>query len=220
MSCETFTGARLTDPWGRGRGWVPHRVEGDQSWWWTRGTHERRAKRGPWGSKLQGEFKAWGRGCGGGSGGSCFVWLGVHGVRVSRRQLVDGWLRWAAGGSRGDHLCFRNVGGNTRRRYRAGCVVPVACRVVFGTVGATCRRDNAAVEDWFEISPCGAGWVGAAVLCFSVRASAEGAYSGVLAARFDMAKSPAVITLVGGGRRIGSLDDVVATKDRNSGEVS
>ena len=92
--------------------------------------------------------------------------------------------------------------------------------MVFGAVGASCGRGNAAVEDWLEISPFGAGWVGAAVLCFSMGASAEGAYSGVLAARFDMAKSPAVITVFGGGQRVGSLDDVVATKDRNSGEVS
>ena len=129
-------------------------------------------------------------------------------------------MRWAAGGSRGGCLCFRGVGGNTGRRNRAGSAVPVTCRVVFGTVGTSCGRGNAAVEDWFEISPFGAGWVGAAVLCFSVRAGAEGAYSGVLAARFDMAKSPEVITLFGGGRRIASLDNVVATKDRNSGDVS
>ena len=51
-------------------------------------------------------------------------------------------------------------------------------------------------------------------------ASAEGAYSGVLAARFNMAESPAVIALFGGGRRRGSLDNIVATKDRDSGEVS
>ena len=49
--------------------------------------------------------------------------------------------------------------------------------------------------------------------------SAEGAYSGVLAARFDMAESPAVIALFRGGRRIVSLDNIVATKYRDSGEV-
>ena len=91
--------------------------------------------------------------------------------------------------------------------------------MVFGAVGASCRRGNAAVEDRFEISPFGAGWVVAAVLCFSMGTSAEGAHSGVLAARFDMAESPAVVTLFGGGRRVGSLINVVATKDRNSGEV-
>ena len=125
---------------------------------------------------------------------------------------MDSGLRLAAGGSRG-------VGGNTERRYRAGRAVPVASQVVLGTVGAACGRGNAAVEDWFEVSPSGAGWVGAVVLCFSVRARAEGAYSGVLAAGFEIAKSPAVIKLLAGGRRIGSLDDVVAGKDRNSGEV-
>ena len=34
-----------------------------------------------------------------------------------------------------------------------------------------------------------------------------------------MAESPAVIALLGGGRRVGSLDNIVATKDRDSGEV-
>ena len=105
------------------------------------------------------------------------------------------------------------------RRYRAGRAVPVACRVVFEAVGATRGRGKAAVKDWFEISPFGAGWVGAAVLCFSMGASAERAYSGVLAVRFDMAESPAVIALFGGGRRVGSLDNLVATEDWDSGEI-
>ena len=52
-----------------------------------------------------------------------------------------------------------------------------------------------------------------------MRAGAEGAYSRVLAARFDVAKSPTVITLFGGGRWVGSLDDIIATKDRDTGEV-
>ena len=50
-------------------------------------------------------------------------------------------------------------------------------------------------------------------------ASTEGAYGGVLAAGFDMAKSPAVITLLGGGGGVGSLDDIIATEDRDTGEV-
>ena len=91
--------------------------------------------------------------------------------------------------------------------------------MVFGAVGATSGGGDAAVEDWFEISPFGAGWVEAAVLCFSMGASAEGAYSGVLAARFDMAESRAFIVLFGGGRRVGSLDNIVATKDRDYGDV-
>ena len=91
--------------------------------------------------------------------------------------------------------------------------------MVFRAVGASRRRGNAAVEDRFEIASFGAGWIGAAVLCLSVRASAEEAYCRVLALRLDMAKSPAVIALFGGGRRIGSLNDVIATKDGNSGEV-
>ena len=91
--------------------------------------------------------------------------------------------------------------------------------MVFGAVGATCGRGNAPVKDWFEISPFGAGWVGAAVLCFGMGAGAEGAHCGVLAARFDVAESPAVIALLGGGRRVGSLDNIVATKDGDSGEA-
>ena len=132
---------------------------------------------------------------------------------------MGGGLSWTAGGSRGGCLRFQDVGGDTGGRYRAGRAVSVACQVVFRTVEASCGRGNAAVEDWFEISPFGAGWVGAVVLSFGMRASAEGAYSGVLAAGFDMAKSPAVIKLLGGGRRIGSLDDVVAAKNMYSGEV-
>ena len=75
------------------------------------------------------------------------------------------------------------------------------------------------MENRFEIASSGAGWIGAAVLCLSVRASADGAYCRVLALPFDMAQSPAVIALFGGGRRIGSLDDVIAIMDRDSGEV-
>ena len=101
-----------------------------------------------------------------------------------------------------------------------GRAIPVTCRVVFGAVGASCGGGDAAVKDWLKVSTFGAGWVGAAVLCFCMGAGAEGADSGVLAARFDMAKSPAVIVLLGGGRWVGSLDGVVATKDRDSGEIS
>ena len=117
-------------------------------------------------------------------------------------------------------MCFRSVGGITGRRDSAGRAIPVDCQVGFGAVGATCGRGNAAVKHWFEKTPFEAGWVGAAVLCFSMGAGAEGAYSGVLAARFDMAEYPAVIALLGGGRREGSLNKVVATKDRDSGKVS
>ena len=126
----------------------------------------------------------------------------------------------AAGGNRSGSFLFRGVGGGAGGRYRAARAVPVACRVVFGAVGAMRGRGNAAVKAWFEVSPFGAGWIGAAVLSFGMGASAEGAYSGVLAARFNMAESPAVIALFGGGRRIGSLENIVATKDRDSGEVS
>ena len=91
--------------------------------------------------------------------------------------------------------------------------------MVFGAVGAASGGGDATIEDWFEISTPRAGWVGAAMLCFGVRASAEGAYGGVLAAGFDMTESPAVIALLGGGRRVGSFDNKVATEDRDSGEV-
>ena len=110
------------------------------------------------------------------------------------------------GGPQGRQLPLLGRRGRRGGRYRAGRAVPVACRVVFKAVGAARGRGNAAVKDWFEVSSFGAGWIGAAVLGFGMGASAEGAYKGVLAARFDMAKSPAVIALFGGGRRIGSLD--------------
>ena len=103
--------------------------------------------------------------------------------------------------------------------YRAGCAVPVTCQVVFGTIGAACGRGNAAVEDWFEISSFGAGWVWAAGLSFGRSASVEGAYSRVLVVRFDMAEPSGVLTLLGGGRGVGFFDDIVATEDGDSGEV-
>ena len=91
--------------------------------------------------------------------------------------------------------------------------------MIFGAVGAAGGGGDASLEDWFEISTPRAGWIGAAMLCFGMGASTEGAYGGVLAAGFDMAESPAVIALLGGGRRVGSLDNIIATKDRDSGEV-
>ena len=120
----------------------------------------------------------------------------------------------------GSSFRFLSVRGGTGW-YMAGRAIPVtvACRVVFGAVRAMCGRGNAAVKDRFEISPFGAGWIRAAVLCFGMGASAEGAFSGVLTAGFDMAESQAVIALLGAGRRVGSLDNIVATKDRHSGEV-
>ena len=128
-------------------------------------------------------------------------------------------MRWATGGCRGGIFRFRDVGGSLGGRYRAGRAIPVTCPVVFGAVGATCGGGYAVVKDWFEISTFGVGWIGAAVLCFGMGASEEGAYSGLLAARVDMAESSAVIALLGGGRRVGSLDNILATKDRDSGDV-
>ena len=92
--------------------------------------------------------------------------------------------------------------------------------MVFGAVGATSGGGDAAVEDYFEISTPRTGWIGAAVLCFGMGTSTEGTYGGVVAAGFDVAKSPAVITLFGGGRGVGYRADKVATEDRDSGEVS
>ena len=204
---------------GRGGAGLPIGLGATSPGGGSRGTHERRAERGPWGSKLQRGLKTWGGGCGRRSGGAGFVWLNIHGIRVGRGELASGWLRWATGGGRGGIFRFRGVGSGTGGRNRACRTVSVACRVVFGTVGAACGGGDAAVKDWLEVSTLGAGWVGAAVLCFRVGTGAEGADSGVLAARFDMAESPAVIALLGGGRRVGSLDSVVATKDGDSGEI-
>ena len=125
-----------------------------------------------------------------------------------------------ATGSRGSGIFrFWDVGSGTGGRYKAGRAIPITCQMIFGAVGATCEGCDAAVKDWLEVSPFGAGCVGAAVLCFCMGAGAEGADSGVLTAGFDMAKSPAVVELLGGGRGVGSLDSVVATKDRDSGEI-
>ena len=128
-------------------------------------------------------------------------------------------MRWAAGGGRCDIFPFWGVRGNMGGRYRAGRAVPITCRMVFGAVGATSGGGDAAVEDWFEDSTPWAGWVGATMLCFCIGPSTEGAYGRVLAAGFDMAESPAVIALLGWRRGVGSLDNKIATKDRNSGEV-
>ena len=111
------------------------------------------------------------------------------------------------------------VRGKPGGRYRACHAIPVTCGVVFGAVEATSGGGDAAVEDWFEITIPRAGRIGAAMLCFGMGASTEGAYGGVLAAAFDVAESPAVIALLGGRRGVGSLDNVAATKDRDSGEV-
>ena len=130
---------------------------------------------------------------------TCFVWLNVHGLRVSRRERAGGWLRWATGGGRGGIFHIWGVRGSTGRRCRAGRAVPATCRVVFGAVGATSEGGDAAVEDWFEISTPGAGWVEAAMLCFGMGASTEVAYDRILTAGFDMTESPAVIVMLGGG---------------------
>ena len=53
-----------------------------------------------------------------------------------------------------------------------------------------------------------------------MRAGAEGAYGRVLALESNMAKSPTVVAMFGGGRGVDSLDAIVATEDRNLGEIS
>ena len=57
------------------------------------------------------------------------------------------------------------------------------------------------------------------MLCLGVRASATGAYGRIHPVGFVMAEPPTVIALFGGRRRVASLNDIAATKDRNSGEV-
>ena len=90
--------------------------------------------------------------------------------------------------------------------------------MVFRAVGATSGGGDAAVEDWFEIITTGAGWIGAAILYLGKGASTERAYGRVLAAGFDMTETPAVIALLRGGRGVGSLNNIVTTKNRDSGE--
>ena len=72
------------------------------------------------------------------------------------------------------HLPLLGRQGQYGGRYWAGRAIPVTSRVLFGTVGATSGGGDAAVEDWFEISTPGAGWIGAAMLRFGMGASTEG----------------------------------------------
>ena len=91
--------------------------------------------------------------------------------------------------------------------------------MILGAVGASGREGNTAVENWLEVSTFGTGRVRATVICFGMGASAEGADSGILATRFNVTKPPAIIALLGGGRRVGALDDELATEDWNLGEI-
>ena len=50
-------------------------------------------------------------------------------------------------------------------------------------------------------------------------AGAEGTNGGILASGFDMTKPPTGIAPLGGGRRVGSLNDKIASEDSNLGEV-
>ena len=128
-------------------------------------------------------------------------------------------MRRATEGGRCGVLRLWGVGGNTGGRYRAGRAIPVTCRVVFGAVGAASGGGYAAVENWLEISTFGTGRVGAPVIFFGMGASPEGTDGGVLATGVKVTKPPTIIALLGGGRRIGSLNGEVANKDRNPREV-
>ena len=92
--------------------------------------------------------------------------------------------------------------------------------MILGAVGASGRGGNTVVENWLEVSTLGTGRVGATVLCLGMGAGAEGTDGGVLATGFDLTKPPTNVVLLGGERRIGSLDDEVATQDWSLGEVS
>ena len=91
--------------------------------------------------------------------------------------------------------------------------------MVLRAVGVSGRGGNAAVENLLEVSTFGTCRVGATVFCLGMGASAEGTDGGVLAAGFDVAKPLTVITLLRGGRGVGSLNDKVATKNWNLGEI-
>ena len=90
--------------------------------------------------------------------------------------------------------------------------------MILRAVGTSGRGGNTAVENWLEVSAFGTGWVGATVLYLGEGGGAEGTDSGVLATWFNMTKPPTIVALLGGGRRVGSLDDKVATKERNLAE--
>ena len=126
---------------------------------------------------------------------------------------------WTMGGNRGRLLRFWPVGRVARGGYRSGCTVPISRRVVLGTVGAARGGGNTAVEDWFDVPTPWAGWIGAQVFCFRVRAGAVGRYSRVLVSRFDMATPLTIVALLGGRGGVGSFDDIAATKDQDSGDI-
>ena len=122
------------------------------------------------------------------------------GWHPGQSEEAGGWLVEVGGGEQEvRHLPLLGCQGQYGGRYRVGRAIPVTCRVVFGAVRATSGGGDAAVEDWFEISTPWAGWIRAAMLCFGMGASTEGAYGRVLAAEFDLTESPAVIVLLGGG---------------------
>ena len=91
--------------------------------------------------------------------------------------------------------------------------------MILRAVGAARGRGHTAIENWFEVPSVGGGRVGVAVFCCSVRAGAERAYGRVLASEFEMAKRPTAVALFGVEKGVGSLNNIVATEDRNLGGV-
>ena len=78
---------------------------------------------------------------------------------------------------------------------------------------------NTAVENCLEVSPFETGRVGARVLCLGIGASAEGTDGGVLATGFVMTKPLTIVAVLGGERRVCSLNNKVPTENWNLGEI-
>ena len=106
------------------------------------------------------------------------------------------------------------------RVHGATSAVPVSCLIGFGAVGTMHRISNATVENHLEVSSLEAGRVRVTVISLRVRAGAAGAWGRLLATRVDVAEPPTIVTLFEVGRRVGSLNDIIATKDGDSGEPS
>ena len=102
---------------------------------------------------------------------------------------------------------------------RAGRAVPVACAVVFPTVGVAGRRGNATVKGGLEVALLRTGGVRAAVLGFGVGAEAKGANCWILASLFDMARLPAFTALRERGRRVDAFDNMVFAIGQSEGGV-
>ena len=129
VGCRTVTGARPMSLWTHGRGWAPHRAEGDQSWRLTRRTHESWADWSPRGGELYWRLEALEGQCGG-LVGACVVWLGIHGVWVvSASRGIDRCRCRLRGGGEGN---TRTRGGRRvlRCRHWAGQTIPASSGVI------------------------------------------------------------------------------------------